>query len=255
MISQSQSHLPRGFSLVELMASMAIGSIVLLSAAVVLESSGESYAHIRGDVETEREARFFMTQLTSDLSTATFHRDGVLEKSSAIWPVDRLGFLCLFSNQAQSPDGRVGDLCAVHYYIKDLSIGGKSVRCLMRGFRESRVAFRALADREVSALFEQQSDIDEPIVFGVVAFEARPKSRAESGLWEDWVKNDECGPEAIEVSLILVRRDLVSKLKLPSDWDGAGAIAKVLGSPGDISSNANLGRYATMMRFGSDENP
>ncbi len=149
---------------------------------------------------TEREARALITRLTADLSTARFHKDGILEKSSATWPADRLGFLCLQPAQAQSDAGRIGDLCAVNYYIKDLSIGGKTVRCLMRGCRESKDTFKALEDDKVSSLFTERNQTDEPVAFGVVSFEARPKSRDPSGKWVDWARNDLTGPEALDVS-------------------------------------------------------
>ena len=127
----------RGFTLIELMFSMAIGSIILILAVTMLSSSGDGYERVGGSVASEREARALMTQLAADLSTAKFHENTLMEKSSAMWPADRIGFLSLQPAAAQTDAGRIGDLCAVNYYIKDLTIGGKTVRCLMRGFRES----------------------------------------------------------------------------------------------------------------------
>ena len=43
-----------GFSLVELMLSMAIGSMILILAASVLGSSGDGYERIGGGVASER---------------------------------------------------------------------------------------------------------------------------------------------------------------------------------------------------------
>ena len=131
----------RGFSLVELMFSMAIGSIILIMAASMLGSSGDNYERVGGGVATEREARALITQLTADLETGVFNKDGLIVKSTATWPVDSLGFLSLQPPQAQSDAGRIGDLCAVIYYTRDLTMGGKTVRCLMRGFRESKDTF------------------------------------------------------------------------------------------------------------------
>lgn len=242
-----------GFSLIELMFSMTIGSIILILAATMLGSSGESYERVGGNVASEREARAVLTQLSSDLATARFHPDGVIEKSSATWPLDRLGFLSLQPAIAQSEAGRIGDLCAVHYYIKDLPIGGKPVRCLMRGFRESTVTFNALRDQQVSGLFAQ-TDLDEPVAFGVVAFEARPKSRDAEGQWADWVENPLTGPQALEVKLVIARRELAGKLKLPVDWSGTGSgSARFLGQPADADRNSSLEIFATTLRFGNHE--
>lgn len=243
----------RGFSLIELMATMAIGSIILLAAAAMLGNSGEGYERVGGGVATEREARALMTQLAADLATARFHKDGIIEQSGNTWPADRLGFLSLQPAEAQSAAGRIGDLCAVSYYTEDLTTGGRTVRCLMRGFRESTDTFKALADNSVFPLFGKREGIDEPVAFGVVSFEARPKSRDDSGQWIDWVENDDTGPEALDVRLVIARRSLAGRLKLPADWDGAGAGEKMLGLPSEADRNKDLEIYATMIRFGNDE--
>lgn len=244
---------PRGFTLVELIAAMAIGTIILLAAASLLGSSGEGYERVGGGVATEREARALISQLGSDLSTAVFHKDGVIKKFSQPWPADSLGFLTLQPAAAQSDDGRIGDLCAAHYYIKDLDIGGKKTRCLMRGFRESKDAFAALEQDTLSSLFAARENIDEPIAFGVVSFEARPKSRDASGAWIDWVESDTKAPEAFEVRLVVARRELAGRLKTSADWDGGGAAGKQLGFPPEADKNRYLEVYGAMIRFGNHE--
>jgi hypothetical protein len=237
------------------MCSMVIGAIILLVAASMLGSSGDGYERVGGGVAIEREARAVITRLTSDLSSALFHKDGVLEKSSALWPKDRLGFLSLQAAQGQSDAGRIGDLCAVNYYIKDLSMGGKTVRCLMRACRESKDTFKALEDDKVAALFLERNHSDEPVAFGVISFEARPKSRDKSDQWIDWVNNDLVGPAALDMRLVIARRELAGKLKLPGDWDGAGTSGRLLGLPAEAGGNPNLEVYATLIRFGNHENP
>ncbi len=260
-----------GFTLIELLVSMAIGSILLLAAVSLLGSSGDNYERIGGGVAAEREARAVITQLNSDLSTAIFHKDGILEKSSTAWSSDRIGFLSLQPAQAQTDEGRIGDLCAVNYYIKDLSIGGKNVRCLMRGFRESATtidkngnpktgafdALRALIDIEnpdpdaVTRLFDPLDGIDEPVAFGVVSFEARPKSRDASGKWIDWIPNATNGPEALETRLVIARRSLAGRLKTTADWNES----PLLGKPAEPDRNKNLEIFGAITRFGNHENP
>jgi hypothetical protein len=166
-----------------------------------------------------------------------------------------LGYLCLQPARAQSDAGRIGDLCAVGYYVSDVSIRGKSVRCLMRGCRESKDTFKALEDRAVTPLFSPRPACDEPVAFGVVSFTARPKSRDPSGKWVDWARGGRAVPEALEVSLVLARRDLIAKLKQPADWDGATATATLLGPPSAARRNANLEVFSALMRFGNHDLP
>jgi prepilin-type N-terminal cleavage/methylation domain-containing protein len=242
-----------GFTLIELMFSMTIGSIILLLAATVLGSSGDGYERIGGSVACEREARALFSQLTTDLATARFHKDNVIQQNSHAWSSDRLGLFSLQPSQAQSEAGRVGDLCTVNYYLKDLTIGGKTVRCLMRGFRESLETFEGLRNGSVAPLFEENTELDEPVVFGVVSFEARPKSRSAQGLWHDWVQNDVTGPEALDIKLVLAHRDLSAQLKTASDWDGQGpAASRLIGKSEDADRKKGLEIYETPLKFGHD---
>lgn len=244
------SNMRRGFTLIELLCSMAIGSILLLLAATMLRSSGDGYERVGGSVASEREARALITQLASDLSTALYHEDEVIEKSSAAWPQDRIGILSLQPAQAQTDAGRIGDLCAVNYYLKDLTISGKTVRCLMRGFRESSETFKALEDDKVVTLFSARDNIDEPVAFGVLSFEARPKFRDASGKWVDWDTADSNGPDALDVRVTIARRDLAARLKQAADWNGS----VLLGRPGEEDHNKNLEVYSTLITFGNHEN-
>ncbi|NJM36550.1 MAG: prepilin-type N-terminal cleavage/methylation domain-containing protein [Akkermansiaceae bacterium] len=167
----------RGFSLLELLVSTAIISIILILTVSMLNQSSDSYGQIRASVTSDREARFAITQLTADLSGACFHRDSLFEKSVTAWPKDRLGFLTLKPIHSQTEATCIGDGCAVSYYIKDLKIDGKVIRCLMRGFRESHDTFTALRSGDLNSLFEERENLDEPMAFGVISFEARPKNK------------------------------------------------------------------------------
>lgn len=229
---------------------MAIGSIILLAAATLLGSSGDSYERIGGGVATEREARAVITQLGADLSTGCFHKDSVFELSFGSWPTDRLGFPCLQPAEAQADAEHIGDLCAVNYYLEDLVIGGKSVRCLMRGFRESRATFEALENDTLAGLFTPQQGIDEPVAFGVVSFQARPMSRVPGGGWTNWTPDVTAAPDAVDVRLVVARRHLAGRLKTSGDWDGAGGAGKLTGTATDADRNPNLEVYGAMLPFG-----
>jgi prepilin-type N-terminal cleavage/methylation domain-containing protein len=247
----TRSRLRQGFTLIELMFSMVIGSIVLILSAALLGTSGDSYDRVQGCVASEREARALISQLSADLSGGLYHQEAVIEDAHKEWPADRLGFLSLQPSETQTGHGRVGDLCAVNYYLKDLTVGRKTTRCLMRGFRESRETFEALRNHAVRPLFSEDPQIDEPVAFGVVAFEARPKCRDRDGKWIEWTKDTAPQPEAYGVRLIVARRKLSAKLKKSADWDGARAAVNGLGKAADASRNQDLEVYEATIRLGS----
>lgn len=244
-------HRRGGFTLLELVASMAVGMIVLLVAASLLGQTGDGYERVGGGIGAEREARALLTQLTGDMATARHHPDGIFEQSGAGWSTDRLGFLSLQPGDAQSADGRIGDLCAVHYYIKDLTIGGITVRCLMRGFRESRETFEAMRNGDIGGLFEPR-ERDEPVAFNVVSFAARPVVRGTSSEWETWTATPTSAPEALDVRLVIARRELAGKLKSAEDWSGEGRLGMLVGTPSTVAENKNLEVFGTTIRFGND---
>ena len=241
---------PAGFTLPELLFSMAIGAMVLMLAASMLGTSGESYERVGANIASEREARALITQLSSDLSTGFFHKDGLIQRDSSLWAKDQLGFLCLKPDEAQSKNQAIGDLCAVNYYIVDKEIGGKIVRCLMRGFRNSGETFEKLKNDRVAELFVPPTDnSDEPIAFGVISFTVIPKVLDNAGRQIDWdITRNPTGPTAFTFRLILARRDLAAKLRTTSDWDGG---FKLIGLPEKANENPGLEIYETTLRFGN----
>jgi prepilin-type N-terminal cleavage/methylation domain-containing protein len=240
-----------GFSLIELVTSIAVGSIVLLTAASLLGITGEGFEKVGGDAAVGREGRIAITQLRSDLSSAVFHAEAPIEAGSTGWRKDRIGLLSLQPADAQSDEGRIGDLCAVHFYIKDLTLGGKSVRCLMRGFRESAETFEALRTGNAAELFRESPDVDEPLAFDVVAFEISPQQRDASGGWIPWSANPSVPPDMIRLRLVVARRNAAIKLRVTADWDGNTSAGRLIGAPGDAGRNRNLEVFEAMLPYGN----
>ena len=236
-----------GFTLVEMMVTMAIGSIVLFVAATVLSRAGDGYDRGSGNVAAEREARAALTQMAGDLAKAEWHRDTILENDGSGWKRAKLGILSLQADDAQSEDKRNGDLCAVHYYTKDIEVGGALVRCLMRGFRESGEVFPALKNGTYDSLFTEE-DADEPLAFGVVSFSAEPLQRDGSGKWEEWNGDTSSAPAAMRIKLVVARRELLGKLTTSAEWD----VGPLLGNPEEAGHNRNLETYEAIQRFGND---
>lgn len=246
---------PHGLSLVELMVAMAVGSIILLLAAAMLARSGREYERLGGSLGAERDARALVGQISSDLSSACFHPGIVFESSGPDWVSDRIGFLSLQPEGAQSQSRHIGDLCAVHYYLEDLSMDGKTVRVLMRGFRDSADTFDALRNDGLPDLFSPEKSVDEPLAFGVVSFMARPVSRGRDGRWSEWKASATTPPDAIDLRVVIARRSLAAKLSEPADWQGGGAHGRLLGNPSMAHRHPDLETYAVHVPFGPHESP
>ena len=240
-----------GFSLIELLCAMAVGSIILLAAASLLDSAGENYRRASAGIAAQRETRSALDRLTADLANARFHQDEVFDRPPARWSADRIGFLCLMPADAQSADKRIGDLCAVHWHVADQQIGGKSVRCLMRGVRESAETFTALGEEKPATLFTARPSTDEAVAFGVVSFQARPVTLGATGQWIDWTPADISGPRALDVRLVIARRPLAARLKQAGDWQNES----LLGPPEDAERNPELEIHTALIRFGNHETP
>jgi len=248
----------RGFTLLEVLLTMGIGSVLLFVAITMLSQAGNGYDRGSGSVAAEREARAVMTQMGDDLAKAEWHKDTILENDGEGWKRARLGFLSLQPDDAQSDDGRSGDLCAVHYYIKDIKVGTATVRCLMRGFRESNKVFPELKSGAFASLFDED-DIDEPVAFGVLSFSAETLVRDEAGKWQTWRRvpaadgtasqNSTDRPQAIRLRLIIARRELLGKLSTTRDWDSS----PLRGDPQRSANNPDLETYEVIQRFGTHD--
>jgi prepilin-type N-terminal cleavage/methylation domain-containing protein len=241
-----------GFTLLELLVTMSIGAVLLLVAATMLGRAGDSYSQGSGSVAAEREARAVLTQMGDDFAKAVWHQDTIFEAGGEGWKRARTGFLSLQPEDAQSDDGRSGDLCAVHYYVKDIQVGPSTVRCLMRGFRESGEVFPALRAGSLTPMFAEE-DTDEPVAFGVLAFEATPLTRElGTGNLIDWTQTGNpvtTGPDFLRLRLVVARRELLGKLATTTDWDSN----PLRGDPLKASENRNLEVYEVLQRFGNDD--
>jgi prepilin-type N-terminal cleavage/methylation domain-containing protein len=237
-----------GFTLIEMLAATGIGTIVLLLGVAALSKTGDEYGRSTNGVAAERESRAILTQVAEDMSKASA---GYLEieKSSDEWRQDKLGFTCLQPADAQSENEAIGDLCLVSYYVKDLEIGRDTVRCLMRGFRSSDEVFGALKNGTVESLYDERPE-DEPVAFGVLAFEVEGLVRMPSGEWKPWVKNPDDPfmemPDAVKMKLVVARRELASKLRESADWDNS----PLLGDPTEPERSKLLEVYEIIHPFG-----
>jgi len=205
------------FSLLELLLAMMAGLMVLLVAATALGDAGEKCGRLKAGAGARREFRLGLEEWRRDFASAVSGMPvhSYLRKNDEAG--DRLGFLLLRPSSGQSEAGALGDVCAVIYYLKDFEWHGQVTRCLTRGLRESAEVYAAMKQGGEEALFEPR-ETDEPVMFGVVTFQARPKIR-EAGEWKDWNDKEAKKPQAVEWRIEVARRELEQRLETSAQWD------------------------------------
>ena len=229
-----------GFTLVELMFSLTLGTLILLVAAGLLASSGAGYGRTSGTVATSRERRALVDRLATDLASGIPATGSILNSE----PTGKLAFITLLPAVGQSEDGRNGDACAVSYRLADLEMGGRTRRCLVRSVKESGDTFAALRSGKAAMLFTGGFPVDEPLAFDVVGFTAQPKSVDAGGVSQDWTDDGGGPPDALEITLVLVRPGFARRLKTAADWD---ALAESAENP----RNTALETHTATLRFGN----
>ncbi|MEI7956094.1 MAG: prepilin-type N-terminal cleavage/methylation domain-containing protein [Verrucomicrobiota bacterium] len=242
-------HLRRAFTLIEVLLAMSVGLLVLILALSMLSRTRVESARLDESVAADRDARAVITQLSADLQSALFHPDSLFEQNHAPWPADRLGIFSLQAPDAQARAEHLGDLCAIHYYLKDQLISGKTVRCLMRGFRPSSETFQALRLENAPSLFTCAKR-DDTLAFGIISFEARPQICNPAGQWQAWQPVMTQAPAALAIRLVIARRELTAKLTHTTAWNGDGAARRLLGMPSMALSNRHLEVYTAIIRYG-----
>lgn len=235
-----------GFTLVELLVCMAIAAMILLACVSVLGDAGESYEQIGGRLRMDREAREVMRQLMEDLASAHDGSVGMHEESINAWPTDRIGFYALHPESLQAAESFVGDLCALQYQVRDMEVGGRMTRCLMRTAHDSVETFKALHEGRESSLWLESGLRDEPLAFGVLAFQVRRMRRDDEGGWKEWNETDSKRPEALKLCLVIANRRLCGRLGKAGDW----ADARILGEYAAADRHPDMKVYRSILTIG-----
>lgn len=238
-----------GYTLLELLAAVAIGMLLLSMCMVVTGDATNRCGGLEDRFAVDRSARVVMNQLSEDLASVVVARGLLLEASSEAWVRDRLGLYCLMPDAGQLDDRCVGDLCAVLYYCEDVAAGGVSERCLMRAVCHSADVFRALADGDDARVWSDALQTAERLVTGVVAFDVVRLVPDGLGGWLHWRDDDDGFPAAVKIKLVLAERKGMRNLSTPADWNGA----EWLGLPENAGRHPRLHAYSAKIMLRSDE--
>lgn len=206
----------RGFTLLELLVSMALGTMILLTAATMLGEAGDSYGHVTRGIHAERETRAALGRTTTDLNAA-LKQPGSLHIGSG----GTFGFLTTQPHSAQKMTGRTGDLCAVVYQLKDFESGQNVVRCLTRTVHDSAETYQAIKDQKLEDILSRVDEDAEPLAMGVLQCSFLPKIRGPDGAWEDWKEASKDLPDSVEVMISVANPEESRRWAQARDWDEA----------------------------------
>lgn len=237
-----------GFTLIELLVCMAIAAMILLACVSVLGNAGESYEQVGGRLRMDREAREVMRQLMEDLASAIDVPVGLHQESADVWPADRIGFYTLQPESLQAAEGYVGDLCAVRYQVRDIELGGRMTRCLMRTVHDSAETFKALREGQEPSLWLEGGSGEEPLAFGVLAFQVRRMRRGTAGAWQAWKEGDPKRPEALDLCLVIANRRLCGRLSKAGDW----VDSRILGEYAAVDRHPDMKVYRSILTIGGN---
>lgn len=228
-----------GFTLAEILVSMAITGILMVILLSLVGSGSDSYEVAQRDIRSRIEARgalhFFQRDFDSRVGGRTITVDDASEGSG--YESDAIGFLVFKIPEAQEAGKAGGEVCYTRYYTAVTPDGsGRVSRKLYRQFLSSTDTFPKIPEDPKTAFPRPSPDpaTDEIIATNVVQFGIRLLDRTESGEWIDQkeffaaqaaLPEDQRGdfaPEALETTLHLTDHQTARRLTTEADWNNPG---------------------------------
>jgi type II secretory pathway component PulJ len=203
-----------GFSLVELLAAMAVTSMLMFALLSMVGQSSTNYRISQRKVTTLADLRALFHFIENDLASRVEETRFFLRTN----PAGQSEFCFIRSRDAQDSNA-TGDLSACVYYIAfspdDANSGSPKL------FRRSLngTATQQLLDGGAAAAFPAYDPtIDDPIAYNVVRFEITGQQRDAAGNWQPWNQAQGAAPQQIEMVLELVDDFSAQRLSNESQW-------------------------------------
>jgi len=206
----------RGFTLVELLASIAIASILMIVLLGFMQQSSSTYQETQRAVTTLSDARAFLKFFESELSSRL---PGTPLISTPGGDGDKIAFVRAQSYDEQKSD--TGDLQTSMYYTaftKDTGAGGspKLFRHSLDAKDTQKLIETSLAANP--AMPSPTINLDEPILYNVVTFKAQPKYYDGAGEAHDWSPTNTEKPDFMEVVVGVVDDGTAARFPAESSW-------------------------------------
>lgn len=211
-----------GFTLVELLVAMSISSVLLITLAVIINQTTDSYALSQRSVNHLSQDRAFLQLLESELSirlseTPIVHRSTMLVADESS---DQIAFVRTLSKDEQSPEIS-GDLATSCYYVAFAEDSDQ--RVIPKLFRRilNPTETQDLMDAGDEAEFPEVDPIlDEPVIDSVLSFKATPiYLNPETGNEEPWDKTIKHVPSYIELTIRTLDESFSRRYTNQAEWN------------------------------------
>ena len=229
-----------GFTMVELLVSMAITSIIMVTLLSLIGQSTDTYTNTQRAVNSLSQARAFMQFFEKEISTnlaSTYLLWKETTSSDTKTPdqSDKLLFFRTLTDDEQTT-ADPGDIGTTYYYVATTSdIGSAESPKLYRqalGPKESQ----ELIEKDTGLTFpaqkptQTQADAagtnltpDEAILYNVLGFSAQPQYRDSAGELQDWNSTLSVSPSVILLNIRFIDDSSSGRFKTKAQWDALAA--------------------------------
>lgn len=209
-----------GFTMAELLVSMAITSVLLLALLALVGQSTDSYTQTQRAVNTLSQARAFLQFFDREISTRLPATRLIYEKGNGTGEADRIAFVRAIS-AAEESSTDPGDLNTSCYYVAFSADGANSESPkLFRGVLGASETQSLLSAGGVPVFPPADPASDEPIVPNVIRFEASPKYFTGSPAKpEDWTTSSTAPPSLIELTITFLDDSSAQRYRTRAEWD------------------------------------
>ena len=208
--------------MIELLAAMAITSVIMVTLLAFVSQSTTSYNQTQRAVSTVSEARAFIQFFDRELSTRLPGTPLIHEEKSGADPSEsaRIAFVRVVSSD-EFDKNNPGDLRTSIYYV-DFSSDGSSDFSpkLFRKILGASETQSLIKSGQAPAFPHIDPELDEPIVPNVLLFEATPMFR--DPVSGELVKCELVSPQAptlIKFSITFVDDSSAQRFKTRSEWN------------------------------------
>lgn len=211
-----------GFTMIELLVSMAITSVLMIALLSLVGQSTESYTQTQRAVNTLSQARAFIQFFDRELSTRLPATRLIHEKGGGTGPqaADRIAFVRAISVDEELA-ANPGDLNTSSYYVAYSEDGANSESPkLFRGILGAKETQALLTAGGTPVFPAAKPASDELIVPNVIGFEARPKFFTGSPAKpEDWSAASTERPSIIELTITFIDDSTAQRFRARADWE------------------------------------